>query len=117
DFKWTYDHGLDPGARGVESYAVPDARTLIVRLREPRAVGLEIIGTHPPLPRHIWDARDWTDPTRNPEINAPTVGAGPFRLAEWVRDNHATFVPNDHYFKGRPRVERYTVRVAGRPSI
>jgi len=125
DFKWTYDQASNPAnawpylstIEPIASYDAPDERTVVVRLKEPLAVGLELANTITPLPRHVWEQLDWNDPARNPEIEAPTVGSGPFLLQEWVRDDHATFVPNDHYFKGRPRLERYTIRIAGTAQI
>jgi peptide/nickel transport system substrate-binding protein len=119
DFKWTYDQANQPGSgwtyagniSGIVSYDAPDARTLVVRMAEPLVVGLEQADAITPLPKHVWEHLDWSDPSRNPEIMAPTVGSGPFRLLEWVPDSHAIFVPNDYYFKGRPRLAHYTVVV------
>jgi peptide/nickel transport system substrate-binding protein len=125
DFKWTYDQASKPengwpyisNLEEIESYEAPDERTIVVRLREPLAVGLELADPIVPLPKHIWERLDWNDPNRNPEIMKPTVGAGPFRLLEWIKDDHATFVPNEYYFKGRPKLEQYTIRIAGNPQI
>ncbi|HWP29690.1 MAG TPA: ABC transporter substrate-binding protein [Chloroflexota bacterium] len=125
DFKWTYDQASKPengwpyisNLEEIESYEAPDERTIVVRLKEPLAVGLELADPIVPLPKHIWERLDWNDPNRNPEIMKPTVGAGPFRLLEWIKDDHATFVPNEYYFKGRPKLEQYTIRIAGNPQI
>ena len=43
-----------------------------------------------PLPKHIWEKFDWSDPEKNPEINHPTVVSGPYKLAEWKRDQYAS---------------------------
>ncbi len=70
-----------------------------------------------PFPRHIWEKYDWSDPTKNPEINAPTVGSGSYKLKEWKRDDHATFVANDHYWEGRPNLDSLTLRVFGTQAL
>jgi peptide/nickel transport system substrate-binding protein len=120
DFKWTYEQASKPengwpygaNVEDVLSYDAPDARTLVVRIADPLAVGLEQADGIIPLPRHVWEHLDWNDPARNREIMAPTVSSGPFRLLEWVRGSHAIFVRNDRYHKGRPRLAHYTVALA-----
>jgi peptide/nickel transport system substrate-binding protein len=126
DFSWTYDQASKPengwpyitNLEEIESYRAADERTIVVRLKEPLAIGLEQADViSPPLPKHIWESLDWNDPDRNPQIMKPTVGSGPFLLQEWRRDTHAIFVANDRYFKGRPKLDRYIVRIAGSPQI
>ncbi len=125
DFKWTYEQAKKPenawpyitNLDEIESYEVPDPHTLVVKLKEPLAIGLEQADAITPLPRHIWENLDWNDPNKNSEIMKPTVGSGPFLLQEWVKDDHATFVPNPHYFKGQPKLSSYTVRIAGDPRV
>lgn len=44
-------------------------------------------------------------------IGEQPVGAGPFVLKEWVRDDHMTFVRNDNYFDApRPYLDEVVVR-------
>jgi peptide/nickel transport system substrate-binding protein len=125
DFKWTFDQASKPenaypyitNFEEIESYEAPDPRTIQVRLKEPLAVGLEMSDGVTPLPRHIWEKLDWNNPETNPQIMNPTVGSGPFLLKEWARDDHATFVANEHYYKGQPKLASYTVRIAGDPRV
>ncbi len=125
DFKWTFDQASKPengwpyitNLEEIESYEAPDPRTIVVRLKEPLAVGLEMADAVTPLPKHIWERLDWNDPNKNPEIMKPSVGSGPFLLQEWRRDTSATFVANPHYYKGRPKLDTYTIRIAGDPRI
>jgi peptide/nickel transport system substrate-binding protein len=125
DFKWTFEQARLPensypylmNFEPILSYEAPDPRTIVVTLKEPLAVGLENAPAVSPLPKHIWERLDWNDPHRNPEILAPTVASGPFKLKEWQRDSHATFVANDLYFKGRPNLDAYTVQIVGTQQI
>jgi len=39
------------------------------------------------------------------------IGSGPYRMTEWVNDDHMTFEANEKYFGGAPAAKRLTVRV------
>ena len=127
DFKWTYEQASKPengypyisNMEPIESYEAVDDRTLVVTLKEALAVGLEQAdaAVQMPLPKHIWEKYDWNDPSQNPEILHPTVGSGPFLLQSWTRDERAVFVANPRYFKGRPKLDSYTIRIAGTPQV
>jgi peptide/nickel transport system substrate-binding protein len=125
DFRWTFEQARVPenaypyvsNFEPIVAYEAPDPRTLTVTLKEPLAVGLENADAIVPLPKHIWERLDWNDPGRNPEIMAPTVGSGPFKLKEWQRDSHATFVANELYVKGRPKLDAYTIQIVGTATV
>ncbi|HLH20880.1 MAG TPA: ABC transporter substrate-binding protein [Chloroflexota bacterium] len=125
DFKWTFEQALKPENQypyasnfaPIAAYEAPDPGTVVVTLKEPLAVGLDNADVIGPLPKHVWENLDWNDAAKNPEIMAPTVVSGPFKLKEWQRDSHATFVANDLYFKGRPKLDSYVVQIVGTQSI
>ena len=125
DFKWTFEQARNPengypyasNFEPIASYEAPDPHTLVVTLKEPLAIGLENADAVHPLPKHIWERLDWNDPNKNPEIMAPTVASGPFKLKEWQRDSHATFTANDLYFKGRPNLDGITVQIVGTSQV
>lgn len=125
DFLWTYQQvkkpennfpyleNLDP----IVSYEAKDARTIAVTLNDATSTAVETADAVNALPRHIWEKYDWSDPTKNPEINAPTVSSGMWKLKEWKRDDHATFVANDAFYDGRPNIDSFTVRVFGTAAL
>jgi peptide/nickel transport system substrate-binding protein len=125
DYKFAYDQAVKPENKYpyisnlelIDNYEAPDPRTLVIKMNDPIVVGLEAAEAITPLPKHIWEKLDWTDPTKNPEIMAPTVSSGPFKLLEWKKDDHATFVANDFYYRGRPNLDSYTVRVVPSSEI
>jgi peptide/nickel transport system substrate-binding protein len=39
------------------------------------------------------------------------VGSGPYKLVEWVKDDHITFVANEDYFQGAPAIKNIVFRV------
>ena len=40
-----------------------------------------------------------------------SVGTGPFKFKEWVKDDHATFVKNTSFFLGEPALDSYISKV------
>lgn len=124
DFQWTFEQASQPANRypyieslkDIVSYQAKDDYTLEVVLKEFTCVGLSIADAVTPLPKHVWEKLDWSDPTRNPEILHPSVVSGLYKLKEWQRDDHATFVRNDLFFRGAPNFDSYTVRIVPNPS-
>jgi peptide/nickel transport system substrate-binding protein len=126
DYVWTYQQVIKPENKypylenfgDIVSFVAQDPKTLVVTLKDAFSTGLITAGSAiTPLPRHIWEKLDWSDPTKNPEINAPTVASGPWKLKEWKRDDHATFVANDLYWEGRPNIDTLTSRNFGTQAL
>ncbi|MDP8923424.1 MAG: ABC transporter substrate-binding protein, partial [Chloroflexota bacterium] len=119
DYKWTFEQLLKPenqypyisNLEPIASYEAPDPKTIVVKLKEPVVVGLETADAVTPLPKHIWETLDWSDPQRNPQIMAPTVASGPYVLQEWRKDDRAVFVANERYYDGKPLIETFTYRI------
>ncbi|MEI6045335.1 MAG: ABC transporter substrate-binding protein, partial [Chloroflexota bacterium] len=111
DYLWTYEqlrkpenswpyatnafyNPANPNSTGIENLTAPDARTLVVKLHTlsyDLAARADVIE---PLPRQTWESKDWNDPTKNPEINRPSVVSGPWKLQEWKLGEKITFVAN-----------------------
>ncbi|HTE86286.1 MAG TPA: ABC transporter substrate-binding protein, partial [Dehalococcoidia bacterium] len=125
DFVWTYQQAIKPENKFpyvdnldlIDSYVAGDPRTLVVTLKDALTVGLEAADQITPLPRHIWEKYPWGDPSKNPEINNPSVISGMWKLKEWKQEDHATFQANDAYFDSRPNIDQMTVQVFGTPEV
>lgn len=125
DYVWTFEQAVKPenkypyisNLQPIVSYQAPDPKTIVVTLKEPLVVGIETADAITPLPKHIWEKLDWSDPQKNPQILAPTVSSGPYILQEWQKDTRAVFVANDRYYKGRPRIDTFTYRVVPSSEI
>ncbi len=93
----------------VVSISTPDDYTAVVRLksRYPAFVSQFFAplqeGGKPLLPAHVLDRE--RDFNRSSLETAP-IGTGPFKLKEWKHGERMTFVRNDDYFRGRPKLER-----------
>lgn len=121
DFKWTYDQAKNPDNEYpylsqldfITAYEALDDYTIEVKIGEVYAPALgQMSGLITPLPKHVWETLDWGDPEKNPEINAPTVVSGPYKLAEWKRDQYAIFEANESYwYHGRPNFDRYVIEI------
>jgi peptide/nickel transport system substrate-binding protein len=127
DFKWTYDQVKNP-AHGfpylsqldfITSYEALDDYTLQIKIKEVYAPALgQMSGLITPLPKHVWEKYDWSDPQKNPEINSPSVVSGPYKLKEWQRDQYAIFVANDKYwYHGAPNITQQTVQIVPNQDI
>jgi peptide/nickel transport system substrate-binding protein len=125
DYKWTFDQAVKPenkypyisNLQEIQSYEAPDPRTIVVKLKEPIVVGIETADAVTPLPKHVWEKLDWSDPQKNPQIMAPTIGSGPYLLKEWQKDSRAVFVANEKYYDGRPLIDTVTYRIVPSSEI
>ncbi len=121
DFQWTYDEVTKPENEFpylsqldfIESYKAIDDYTLQVKIKEIYAPALgQMAGLITPLPKHIWEKLDWSDPEKNPEINSPSVVSGPYKLKEWKRDQYAIFEANDKFwYHGTPNLSQYNIEI------
>lgn len=85
---------------------VPDARTVIIRFKEPYAGYLSLFPAI--LPQHILaQEKDITKAA----FNRVPVGSGPFKFASWGLADAITLDANPDYFKGRPRLDRIVYKI------
>lgn len=129
DYLWTYQQAakaengwplalaaifnpVDSTAGGIETYLAPDPRTLVIKLHSFSADIISRADIIEPLPGHIWTNLDWNDPAKNPQIKAPTVVSGPWKLKEWKPNSSITFErnPNSSVYPV-PRLETLTFNV------
>ncbi|MCL4299949.1 MAG: hypothetical protein KJ077_29720 [Anaerolineae bacterium] len=121
DWKWTYDQVTNPDNEYpylsqvdfIESYEALDDYTLQAKIKQVHAPAIVTLAEFPtPLPKHIWEKLDWSDPEKNPEINNPSVVSGPYKLVEWKRDQYAMFEANPNYwYHGSPNIQKYIIEI------
>ena len=92
----------------LKSIETPDKQTVALRFNGPNVLfmpGVSAIGI---LPKHLWASGD----PRKSQYLAQPIGTGPFKLKEWQRGDHLTFVANQDYFrKGRPYLDQVIFKV------
>ncbi len=100
----------------IEAIATPDPSTIVVTWKRPyieadglfsyRAAGL-------PIPKHLME-RAYTEDkaafTGHAYWTDEFIGAGAFRICEWVRDSHTILRASDSYIFGRPKIDEIEVR-------
>jgi peptide/nickel transport system substrate-binding protein len=122
DVKWSWQaimndannivsrHGYDY----VKSIDTPDDSTVIVHLKTRFAPFVNTFFAmsdqpFPVAPEHVLSK--YSDINQIPFDNEPKVSDGPFRFAEWSRNDHITLVRNDDFFLGKPGLDRIEIKV------
>ena len=117
DFKYTYDAIASDNVEtprksnveGIESIEVLDPLTIQVTFKEVKCDGLLDLGLGW-LPSHLY-AEDFSDIMENEYNEAPPVSAAEFVFKEWVRDDHASVVRNDTFWKGATNMDGWIYKV------
>ncbi len=120
--KWNFEHMMDPQTRAftrvfykdVKAVEVVDRHTVRFVLQEPNYMfPLVVAGYRLGFPM--------TSPTAfekmsEQERRSHPVGTGPFKLLEWVPNDHITLVRNEHYWKqGLPYLDKVIFKVLNDP--
>ncbi len=105
----------------VEGIEARDSRTVVVRWNGPyiEADAMFSFLYAIPLPRHLLEtpyAENRANFLALPYWADEFVGAGPYRMQEWVADSHVVVRRNDDYLLGRPGVEEIELRFVQDPN-
>lgn len=95
----------------VEAIETPDAHTAVIRLSQPHPALLLALSPAlaPVLPKHVYG--DGEDPKSHPANSAP-IGAGPFKLEEFVAGEAIVLKKNpDFFIEGRPKLDEVIYRI------
>lgn len=108
DFVFTFEKIMDPKSRALnkissfEGYVIkaeaPDDHTVKVTYNQPLAMALIDFGGLLPLPRHLYQGKDFD---RSPYNTAP-IGNGPYRFKQWAQRMFITLERNEDYWQTRP---------------
>ena len=96
----------------VTDIETPDARTVVMNLSKPHPALLLAMSSQlmAIIPEHIYG--DGQDPKSHPRNSEDVVGSGPFKLVEFVPDQHVILERNDDFFiDGRPYLDRIVYRI------
>jgi peptide/nickel transport system substrate-binding protein len=115
DYQFTYQRMIDPAIDHpyrpifaiVTSVDAPDDQTLTWTFGEAFCPAIDYTVINP-IPRHVFEGADLA---RHPASTRPTVGSGPFLLEQWNPGRDATFSANPSFYLGRPRLDRYMIRL------
>ncbi len=99
----------------IESIEAPDSRTVVSTWKQPyiEADALFTYALALPFPKHLLEAAHNEDKATffdHPYWNTEFVGAGAFRLKEFVRSSHMLLEANPDYVLGRPKIDQMEVK-------
>ncbi|HEY6836120.1 MAG TPA: ABC transporter substrate-binding protein [Gaiellaceae bacterium] len=122
DAAWTintdikYAAGGAANAAGLVAHIVkasaPNATTLVVRYKQAPGNVLGQFQQFAILPQHVWSK--YTGHKGNDLktfSNSPLVGAGPFKLVKYSKNDIALFQRNDSFYGEKPKVDGFGLRM------
>jgi len=89
----------------IKEMTVVDDYTVECQLKAPFAPFAQLISTMLPISPKAAEPYDGNKLSRNP------VGAGPYKLAEWVKGERIVLVRNEHFWGKKPTVEKITYMI------
>lgn len=102
----------------VTAVETPDATTAVIKLSKPHpalllAMSSQLLSI---IPKHVYG--DGQDPKAHPANSENVVGSGPFKLVEFVRDQHIILERYDGYFlEGLPYLDKIVMRIMPEGSV
>ena len=126
DLRFTWRAVMNPanatkaqyGWDDIATIDVPDPYTAIIRLKQPNANVLGILGggggsAYPPLPEHLLGKL----PSLNrADFNAHPISSGPWLLASWNHGSSLVFAPNARYWRGPPALKKLSYVIVPNPD-
>ncbi len=105
----------NPAYDSVEMIEAIDARTVLVRWKQPfiNADAMFSRSMAMPRPRHLLERlynENKESVTHAPYWTDEYVGTGPYRVRQWTRGSHLILTANDRYVLGRPKIDEVEVR-------
>ena len=101
----------------VKRVDTPNSHTAVIRLSKPHPALLLALSSQlgAVIPEHIYG--DGQDPKTHPRNSENVVGSGPFKLVEFVRDQHIILERNKNFFlEGKPYLDKIVMRIIKDPS-
>jgi peptide/nickel transport system substrate-binding protein len=93
-----------------ESVEAPDPSTVVIKTKAPYGPMIAQLTDIVILPRKAFEA------TGADAFSQKPIGTGPYRMVEWVRDQHLTMEANPNWWRGGVNPQRLTFRTIADPS-
>lgn len=119
DVKYTYETLLDPATKSVrranyqviESIETPDPLTVIFHLSEPHGPFLDKMNQIAIMAKHHVEVVGLDN------YNNQAIGTGPFKMVEWVPDDHVKLEANTEYWGGTPAIKTLVFKPIPEASV
>ena len=102
------DEFMQGRAPGVQGLRAIDRYTMQIALKQPFAPSLTVLG----LTNAAVVPQEEVERLGDHFAQAP-VGAGPFKLVRWDAGKEIVLETNDHYYEGRPFLDRIVFKIGG----
>jgi len=101
---------LELYVEGFEEVVALDPTTVQITLSEPTAL-METARLHYAwiLPRSVWEGKT-DDEILEFEDPASLIGTGPYKIVEYVEDEHMIVEANENYYRGKPVIDRIVIQ-------
>lgn len=73
--------------------------------------------THQIMPQHVLKDVPVKELEKSPFFKQQPIGSGPYKLTEWKQGQYLSFTRNETYFKGKPSVEKVTIKVIPNSNV
>jgi peptide/nickel transport system substrate-binding protein len=93
-----------------------DDLTVKFTFKEP-FIGYYTMLTHQIMPLHVLKDIPVKELDKSSFFKQQPIGSGPYKLVEWKQGQYLSFVRNETYFKGKPAIEKVTVKVIPNSNI
>lgn len=94
-----------PAQIGLEEVVIIDDLTFQFKLKAPSNVVEFWMFEAPIMPKAYYEGKT------SDEVAESPVGYGPYKLVEWVKNDHVTLVANEDYWQGAPEIKNVVFRV------
>lgn len=113
DVEFTYKMMVDPKTptayagdyKTIKEFRLTGPYSFEVEYDKPFARAL-ITWAHDILPKHALEGEDLL----NTKYSREPLGAGPYKLKEWISGRHIVLEANEDFFEGRPRIDQVVYR-------
>jgi peptide/nickel transport system substrate-binding protein len=107
--------------RSIESIEAPDARTVVIRWKQPYIQADRMFTNElgMPMPRHLLEKTYLEDKENLPNLAYWTrefIGTGPYKLKDFTSGSGVQLEANERYVLGKPKIDQITVRFILDPS-
>jgi peptide/nickel transport system substrate-binding protein len=100
----------------IKSAKAINAHTFQLTTKKPYAPLLLELCTLGLLPKHVLGKMTGKQLNTAAYNLKPTVVNGPFTLVNWAKGSQITFAANPHYWRGKPKLSQYIIKIIANPT-
>lgn len=95
-----------PKYTDISEVTAPDPQTVVIKTSKPNAAMLDAMTFVFMFPKHLIGDIPAKDLVKNTWWSTNPVGTGPFKWSKYVPDQYLELVPNENYWRGKPKLDK-----------